>query len=299
MRSSTALIRRGTRCRCCPRHRRFICSFPVSTRHITYQMTPADRGSQCIGRLSPFDEAQLGGLRYTLLRKQLCPFGLVCTAWARSGLERPTNGAPPTVEGGYKPMAQDWNPQCLSTSIHSPTHTLTFDHEVPRRPFRACLARRCADGSHSCSPRSIHIRTWRAVHRRCGPTRKSSPSRLNCCGSCWVCLQDTLTGSQEVSVAIGLLSCVGRAPLGTCDGIDFTEQIGTALYAGPYAPQLRPGGSDLFENFTVTVPEGFPSGAASLVVAHFSLVGVSLNRFPDMKWLLIVILYAGSQLAHA
>ncbi|KAL1950814.1 hypothetical protein VTO73DRAFT_5938 [Trametes versicolor] len=84
---------------------------------------------------------------------------------------------------------------------------------------------------------------------------------------------DTLTGSQEVSVAIGLLSCVGRAPPGTCDGIDFTEQIGTALYAGPYAPQLRPGGSDLFENFTVTVPEGFPSGAASLVVAHFSLVG--------------------------
>lgn len=179
------------------------------------------------------------------------------------------------------------------------THSYFQHHEVSRRPFRTCLARRCADGSHSFSPSSIHIRTRRAVHCRCRQTRKLSPSRLNCCSSCWGCLQDTLTGSQEVSVAIGLLSCAGRAPPGTCDGIDFTEQIGTALYAGPYAPQLRPGGSDLFENFTVTVPEGFPSGAASLVVAHFSLVGVSQNRFSDMKWVLIVILRSGSQLAHA
>ncbi|KAI0820445.1 hypothetical protein BC628DRAFT_1330267 [Trametes gibbosa] len=85
---------------------------------------------------------------------------------------------------------------------------------------------------------------------------------------------DTLTGSQEVSVAIGLLSCAGQAPPGTCDGIDTTEEIGTALYAGPYVPQLRPGGSDLFENFTVTVPVDFPAGAAALSVAHFSLVGV-------------------------
>ncbi len=31
MRSPTALLRREIRCRCCPRHRRFMCSFPVST----------------------------------------------------------------------------------------------------------------------------------------------------------------------------------------------------------------------------------------------------------------------------
>ncbi|KAI0669156.1 hypothetical protein C8Q78DRAFT_198555 [Trametes maxima] len=84
---------------------------------------------------------------------------------------------------------------------------------------------------------------------------------------------DTLTGSQEVSVAIGLLSCVGQAPPGTCDGIDTTEEIGFPIYAGPYTPQLRPGGSDLFQNFTVTVPQGFPAGPAALSVAHFSLVG--------------------------
>ncbi|KAI0357326.1 hypothetical protein OH77DRAFT_1435644 [Trametes cingulata] len=84
---------------------------------------------------------------------------------------------------------------------------------------------------------------------------------------------DTLTGSQEVSVAIGLLSCLGQAPPGTCDGVNTAEEIGIPLYAGPYTPQLRPGGSDLFQNFTVTVPENFPVGAAALSVAHFSLVG--------------------------
>ncbi|KAI0771119.1 hypothetical protein BD413DRAFT_476072 [Trametes elegans] len=86
---------------------------------------------------------------------------------------------------------------------------------------------------------------------------------------------DTLTGSQEVSVAIGLLSCLGQAPPGTCAGVDTSEEIGTPLYAGRYAPQLRPGGSDLFQNFTVAVPADFPKGAAALSVAHFSLVGVS------------------------
>ena len=87
--------------------------------------------------------------------------------------------------------------------------------------------------------------------------------------------QDTLTGSQEVSVAIGLLSCVGEAPAGTCDGIDTSLEIGTVLYAGPYTPQIRPGGDDLYQNFTVTVPEGFTTGPAALSVAHFFLDGVS------------------------
>ncbi|KAI0366682.1 hypothetical protein BV20DRAFT_638057 [Pilatotrama ljubarskyi] len=92
---------------------------------------------------------------------------------------------------------------------------------------------------------------------------------------------DTLTGSQEVSVAIGLLSCLGQAPPGTCDGINTAEEIGTSLYAGPYTPQLRPGGSDLFQNFTVTVPVGFQKGAAALSVAHFSLVGA--RNWPTLE----------------
>ncbi|KAI8983187.1 hypothetical protein BD414DRAFT_490202 [Trametes punicea] len=88
---------------------------------------------------------------------------------------------------------------------------------------------------------------------------------------------DTLTGSQEVSVAIGLLSCSEQRqdPSATCAGIDTANEIGTVLYAGPYAPQLRPGGSDLFQNFTVRVPDDFSAGWAALSVAHFSLVGAA------------------------
>ncbi|KAJ8462085.1 hypothetical protein ONZ51_g11132 [Trametes cubensis] len=94
---------------------------------------------------------------------------------------------------------------------------------------------------------------------------------------------DTLTGSQEVSVAIGLLSCVGEAPAGTCDGIDTSLEIGTVLYAGPYTPQIRPGGDDLFQNFTVTVPEGFTTGPAALSVAHFFLDGARAWPVVEVK----------------
>ena len=87
--------------------------------------------------------------------------------------------------------------------------------------------------------------------------------------------QDTLTNSQDISVAIGLLSCAGRAPPGTCDGIDPTQELGTVLFAGPYAPQVAvPGGTTLVQNYTVTIPSDFPSGPALLSVPHFVLVGV-------------------------
>ncbi|KAI0669155.1 hypothetical protein C8Q78DRAFT_1080453 [Trametes maxima] len=100
---------------------------------------------------------------------------------------------------------------------------------------------------------------------------------------------DTLTPSQEVSVAIGLLSCAGIAPPGTCDGVDSTEELGRVLFAGPYTPQLRPGGSDLFQNFTVTVPDNFPSGAAALSVAHFSLVGAGLSPILEVPSETVII----------
>ncbi|KAI0326898.1 hypothetical protein GY45DRAFT_1373599 [Cubamyces sp. BRFM 1775] len=85
---------------------------------------------------------------------------------------------------------------------------------------------------------------------------------------------DSLTGSQEVSVAIGIQSCVGRAPAGTCDGVDASGNIGTsALYAGPYTPQIAGHHSAaLVQNFTVTVPDYLQPGAAVIAVAHFSLI---------------------------
>ena len=86
--------------------------------------------------------------------------------------------------------------------------------------------------------------------------------------------QDSLTGSRDVSVAIGLLSCAGRAPSGTCDGIDSAWMMGDILYAGPYSP-VAPTGGNANQNFTVAVPADFQPGPAVLAVAHFTLVGVS------------------------
>ncbi|KAM5538612.1 hypothetical protein V8D89_007641 [Ganoderma adspersum] len=78
----------------------------------------------------------------------------------------------------------------------------------------------------------------------------------------------SLTSSQEVSVAIGLRTC-----LGSCSGINATSNIGTSLYAGPYAPTSVGGGSlDVAQNFTVQVPVLFITGPALLSVAHFSLI---------------------------
>ncbi|KAM5538613.1 hypothetical protein V8D89_007642 [Ganoderma adspersum] len=92
---------------------------------------------------------------------------------------------------------------------------------------------------------------------------------------------DSLTNSRDVSVAIGLLSCVGQAPAGTCDGIDPTQELGTVLFAGPYAPQAAvPGGTTLVQNYTVTIPSDFPSGPALLSVPHFVLVGALF--FPSL-----------------
>ena len=75
-------------------------------------------------------------------------------------------------------------------------------------------------------------------------------------------------------MAIGLITCVGRAPSGTCEGFSTAEQFGSVLFAGPYTPHLPPGSTTLVQNFTVTVPNDFQAGPAALSVAHFNLVGV-------------------------
>ncbi|KAI0357328.1 hypothetical protein OH77DRAFT_1519273 [Trametes cingulata] len=83
----------------------------------------------------------------------------------------------------------------------------------------------------------------------------------------------SLTGSQDVAVVIGIQSCVGRAPAGTCDGVITSGNIGTPLFSGLYSPQpVGHGHSDLFQNYTVTIPDSLPAGAAVLAVAHLGLV---------------------------
>ncbi|KAI9057494.1 hypothetical protein FKP32DRAFT_1598230 [Trametes sanguinea] len=82
----------------------------------------------------------------------------------------------------------------------------------------------------------------------------------------------SLTGSDDVAVAIGIQSCV-NGPAGQCPAGTSSGNIGTPLFQGLYAPTpVGNGHSDLAQNFTVTVPSFLPPGPALLSVAHFALV---------------------------
>ncbi|KIK59514.1 hypothetical protein GYMLUDRAFT_669875 [Collybiopsis luxurians FD-317 M1] len=94
----------------------------------------------------------------------------------------------------------------------------------------------------------------------------------------------TLTGSTEVAVVIGLLSCDTRA----CPGP--SGSLGTVLYQGPFNPQL----SDdhrlpPHQNFTLAVLPDFEKGQAQFGVAHFTLVGASVWPLLDTLNTTIVI----------
>ncbi|KAK7681673.1 hypothetical protein QCA50_015407 [Cerrena zonata] len=89
---------------------------------------------------------------------------------------------------------------------------------------------------------------------------------------------NSLTGSTEVAIAIGLASC-SRFPGGSCASLDPSELLGTILYAGPYSPQLSNSSKPPHQNFTVTIPNDFPHGDASFTVSHFSLVGAGPFAF--------------------
>lgn len=69
-------------------------------------------------------------------------------------------------------------------------------------------------------------------------------------------------------MAIGVTSCAST-PCPTT-----VQDLGSVLYYGPYAPELYGGRTPEYENFTVSLPSGFPLGAAQINVAHFSLLGV-------------------------
>ncbi|KAJ6032725.1 hypothetical protein N7540_003457 [Penicillium herquei] len=80
---------------------------------------------------------------------------------------------------------------------------------------------------------------------------------------------DTLTGSDEIAVAIGMVSC----PSGTCPSAG--EALGTLLYHGAFDPEFNTGSYYPYENFTITVPSTFAAGNAQVNVAHLSTYGAS------------------------
>lgn len=88
-----------------------------------------------------------------------------------------------------------------------------------------------------------------------------------------------MTGSEDVAIAIGLEYC-SRFPEG-CASVPITEIMGDILYSGPYDPEYHEDYKPQYQNFSILVPETFPTGLASLSVAHFVLVGVSVNGTCD------------------
>jgi len=95
---------------------------------------------------------------------------------------------------------------------------------------------------------------------------------------------NSLTGSQEIAVVIGLSSCANR-PGGNCASLNASDVLGSILHSGPYTPQYQSvsgqGFKPPYQNFSVQVPSTMTKGLASLTVTHLSLVGA--GPFPFLE----------------
>lgn len=80
---------------------------------------------------------------------------------------------------------------------------------------------------------------------------------------------NTITGSTEMAVAIGISSCATQA----C--IPSDEYMGIILYNGPFKPEYHESALPPYQNFTVKVPSDLTAGNAQINVAHATLIGVS------------------------
>ncbi|OQE12809.1 hypothetical protein PENFLA_c062G00963 [Penicillium flavigenum] len=88
---------------------------------------------------------------------------------------------------------------------------------------------------------------------------------------------NSLTGSTEIAVMIGISSCVSTA----CRPA--AEVMGTILYHGDFDPQYYEASQPPYQNFTITVPNLIPAGDAQINIAHVALVGA--GAFPYLETL--------------
>ncbi|KAA8648469.1 hypothetical protein EYZ11_007703 [Aspergillus tanneri] len=88
---------------------------------------------------------------------------------------------------------------------------------------------------------------------------------------------NTLTGSEEVAVVIGIQSCADSP----CR--DPKDVMGHILYNGPFKPVYHEASLPPYQNFTVTVPKSVGAGKAVIGVAHVALVGA--GPFPMLQTL--------------
>ncbi|PPR04730.1 hypothetical protein CVT26_012865 [Gymnopilus dilepis] len=100
---------------------------------------------------------------------------------------------------------------------------------------------------------------------------------------------DTLTGSQEVAVVIGINSCRNT----TCIPPD--EILGSILYDGGYNPQFASNAPTKppHQNFTVNIPSNLEKGLAQLAVFHVSLVGAGFAPFTEIQNVTVKVQYHG------
>ncbi|KAF5379412.1 hypothetical protein D9615_006538 [Tricholomella constricta] len=87
---------------------------------------------------------------------------------------------------------------------------------------------------------------------------------------------NTLSGSTEVAIVIGLQSC----PTIPCHSVE--DGMGFILYNGGYNPQYHqnaPGFKPPHQNFTVSIPSTAQKGKAQLGVTHVSLIGAGASPF--------------------
>ncbi|KAJ5655104.1 hypothetical protein N7490_002107 [Penicillium lividum] len=88
---------------------------------------------------------------------------------------------------------------------------------------------------------------------------------------------NSLTGSTEMAVAIGLVSCLRRV----CEPA--SNIMGSILYNGLFDPVYHEAYLPPYQNFTVTVPLSFAAGQAQINVAHATLIGA--GPYPDLETL--------------
>ncbi|KAB8071476.1 hypothetical protein BDV29DRAFT_179133 [Aspergillus leporis] len=84
---------------------------------------------------------------------------------------------------------------------------------------------------------------------------------------------NSLTGSVEVAVAIGVAFCASSPCFAPKDS------IGTILYNGPFKPEYHETSQPPYQNFTVQIPDSAAEGTAQINVAHVAIVGASTWPF--------------------
>ncbi|KAF9565780.1 hypothetical protein CPC08DRAFT_159089 [Agrocybe pediades] len=82
---------------------------------------------------------------------------------------------------------------------------------------------------------------------------------------------NSIQGSTEVGMIIGLVSCAAEPNDGVCPPPE--EQVGRVLFNGDFNPALHEIPGEPYQNFTVTVPNDFPLGLAQLSTGRFHLIG--------------------------